>query len=39
MLTSRHLCLVVVFPGNKLMVVGGKTDATATDNVEIGSID
>ena len=39
MLTSRQLCLVVVFSGNKLMVVGGKTDATATDKVEIASAD
>ena len=37
--TPRRLCLVVVFPGNKLIVVGGKTDATVTDKVEIGSID
>ena len=39
MLTSQHLCLVVVFSGNKLMVVGGETDATATDKVEIASAD
>lgn len=37
--TPRRLCLVVIFPGNKLMVVGGETDATVTDKVEIGSID
>ena len=39
MLTSRHLCLVVVFSGSKLMVVGGEIDATATDKVEIASAD
>ena len=39
MLTSRHLCLVVVFSGNKLMVVGGMTDCAATDKVEIANAD
>ena len=36
--TPRHWCLVAVLPGNKLMVVGGKTDDRFTDKVEIGRI-
>ena len=44
--TAQHSCLVVVLPGNKLMVVGGAIDVvgiwTSTellDNVEIGSVE
>ena len=35
--TPRCWCLVTVLPGNKLMVVGGKTDNGDTDKVEIAT--
>ena len=35
--TPRCWCLVAVLPGNKLMVVGGKTDNGDTDIVEIAT--
>ena len=37
--TARHSCLVVVLPGNKLMVVGGSTSTAFFDKVEIGSVE
>ena len=37
--TPRRMCLVVVLPRNKLMVVGGRTDScTDTKKVEIASL-
>jgi len=37
--TARRSALVAVFPGNKLMVVGGYTDgSTITDQVEIATL-
>ena len=35
--TARSDPLVAVLPGNKLMVVGGDTDASITDEVEIAT--
>ena len=37
--TPRRKCLVTVLPDNKLIVVGGETDAAITDKVEIASVD
>ena len=37
--TPRHKCLVAVLPDNKVMVVGGETDAAITSKVEIASVD
>ena len=36
--TPRCWCLVAVLPGNKLMVVGGKTVIGDTDEVEIATV-
>ena len=36
--TRRYMCLVAVLPGNKLMVVGGETDAGPIDKVEIATL-
>ena len=35
--TARSRCLVAVLPGNQLMVVGGWTDSTTTDKVEVAT--
>ena len=37
--TPRRMCLVVVLPGDKLMVLGGRTDScTDTKKVEIATL-
>ena len=35
--TDRRNCLVAVLPGNQLMVVGGWTDSSVTDKVEVAT--
>ena len=39
MATQRSKCYAVVLPGNKLMVVGGKTDGGSIDSVEIANVE
>ena len=38
MLTTQRHCLVIILPGNKLMVVGGVTDTAVTDKVQIATV-
>ena len=38
MLTTQRHCLVIILPGNKLMVVGGVTDTAVTEEVQIATV-